>query len=1125
MEKVILLGGRAHRLLPEIIAQVGAAYRKGFPCLLLVPEQYTLQAELELIQRLSLPGFFNIQVLSPSRLTQRIFDAAGTDGRVPIDTRGKQIALSRSLLSAKNKLTYYARATGQRGFVEKLSTLIADFKRGNMTPAMLSSYAETLPQGTQRLKFSDMALAWAGYEEQLSGRFVDGEDVQAEAVNRLAKSGLCQDACVFVYGFDILPPAFCRLLTQAAVLCAKLTVALLMDRPTARDGHLFRPVRKSAVRFSQLLKAAGIPYQWTYLPFTPLASAPAIAHLEENLFAYPAKVYEGPPEGIFLHAAPNPYAEVHQAAAHLMLLHKQGIPWQEMAVVAGSMDAYGNILHAVFSSYRIPFYLEEKTPAISHGLIRFLLFSLRAATRGYLRSDVLTVVKSGYAPLPLEACYQLENYALAYGISGDRWRKPFTRGNPEEIATMEPARKALIAPLETLRNALREAREATDSLRAIFSLLEQVNAYETLQRDEERLLSLNMAAQASQNRQVWQFILGTLDQMHDLLAGSRAPSAHVASWLEAGFAAGQLSSLPPTPGAVLLGEIGHAMPGTVQVLFALGLQDGLLHKEGGSLLRDEERLSLEQASGSPLGLTDEGRDLMARVDLVKTLSLPTARLYLSHAQAAQDGQAQRPAAFLTQLRSRLFPGLVESGGVTGPTGAILPLSPEPALHSLALRLSALWDGTSVTEALPGPWLDAWTWLISSPEYQKSALAILNALTQRIAADPLKPETAAALFGKQTMSASRLEEYAQCPYRHFVHYGLQPVPRKEWAVAPADVGTFFHEAMRGFTEKAKTHKAWPEISRQECNDLMGEVLQPLTKLWEDGPLSDNAQCLALGQRYIRIIQRAAWMFTRHAKESSFRPSRAEVSFGFPESILPPISLSLPDGSIALVRGIIDRVDRYQGDEGVYIRVVDYKSGARELDPAQLWYGLQMQLLLYLMAALPSEKGAQPAGAFYFHVDDPLAEVDSDLAEAAEEKIAEKLRLKGISLADVQITRAMDHQEEGFSLGNPLKKDGTPKQNALALTLEQMNELLAHAKDTAQALAGAMRQGRIDIAPVRTGTLNACEYCEYATICRWDPRLPGARPRMLAPLTMEDLRAALTPGGFPGSGDCIKGKNTL
>jgi ATP-dependent helicase/nuclease subunit B len=217
--------------------------------------------------------------------------------------------------------------------------------------------------------------------------------------------------------------------------------------------------------------------------------------------------------------------------------------------------------------------------------------------------------------------------------------------------------------------------------------------------------------------------------------------------------------------------------------------------------------------------------------------------------------------------------------------------------------------------------------------------------------------------------------------------------------------------------------------------------------------------------------------------------------------------MADGAEVLLRGVIDRVDLYEGDGSVYLRVVDYKSGRKELDPTQIYWGLQLQLLMYLMAALSAKPGAEPAGAFYFHIDDPLVDLDEGLRERAEREIAQRLRLRGIVLADTAVVGFMDR--DGTSMKQVFNKDGTLSAFASAASLEEMHNLLDHAKRTAEKLASSMRKGGIAVSPAKTNTFSACKFCEYAGVCRWDARLPGARPRFLSPLSLEELKALTVP----------------
>lgn len=254
--------------------------------------------------------------------------------------------------------------------------------------------------------------------------------------------------------------------------------------------------------------------------------------------------------------------------------------------------------------------------------------------------------------------------------------------------------------------------------------------------------------------------------------------------------------------------------------------------------------------------------------------------------------------------------------------------------------------------------------------------------------------------------------------------------------------------------------------------------------------------------MRDVRRAAWLLTRHARNSHFVTDGAEVAFGEPGG-LPPVILTLGDGRRVALRGKIDRIDRYEGDHGLYLRIIDYKSSPRDMDPTRLWYGLQLQLLIYLQAASQSRPGALPAGAFYFTVRDPMVSADEDVKAEAERLIARALRLEGVVLAETEVVDAMDAQEKEFSLGKVFNKNGEVSATADAYDLSEMRALLEHARQTAAELTDRIREGRIDIAPAQLAQWSACDTCDYAAVCRRDPALPGGEKRCLTPLTRQEL----------------------
>lgn len=1087
-----ILGARTRRLWPQLREQVARSREQGRRCLLLVPEQYTLQAERDLIRELALPGFFEIEVFSLSRFIQRLFLLGGSN-RVRVDGNGKNIALARALLSCRKDLKYYARSVSRRGFIAQSGEWIADMKRAQITPEQLQQYAAALPPSAYAQKMADLAQIYQGYSDILADKFVDGEDVLAGAIAALPDAHLVQDADVFVYGFDVITDDFARLLCAIAAQCHQAWVYLVMDRDTAPDGDCFEPVRDSAERLRSRLRQAGISREWLWLDAkaAPLDAPEDIRVLEGSLLRPAPAPYANIPEHISLFEAATPYAEAHYIAQEILACAKRGVPYEEMAVLCGNLPDYASILDTVLGQYGIPAYIAVKEPLLSHGIIRLLLSGVRAATGGYRTEDMLSLVKSGFAPLTQSEGWQLENYVLTYGITGARWREPFVRGSEDERLIPEQARQKLYPILKRMQDGLREAHDAAQSLQALMDFLLDCDAYNTLLAKEEALIQAGFNDQAVRARQVWTHLLALLEQMHEIAGGARIAGTTVAAWIEAGLLEEGISSLPPSEGCVTVGEIGNLIAFEPQVTFACGLNGDGAGAADHALLTEEEKRTACADMAAYLGMREDERDLMTELDMWKALSSPRKMLYLSHAQANQAGEPLRAAPVLAAIR-RIFPKMSVLGAVNYTQGALHAVAPGPMLDELGLRLRA--------GNLQGEWLEAFRWLWQHPSYHAQAAALLSGAQEDAQQERLSPSLARSLFTDRVVSISRLESYAACPYQHFVQYGLRPQERKEWTLDQRDRGVFYHAAMEGFTRALTADPQWPNITKRACDALMDAAMQPLTEQWKEQAIGDSARARAEGKRYMQVCKRVAWTFTKGAMQSKFRPLYGEVCFGYPGGP-PPLTLVLRDGSKVSVRGRIDRIDRYDSGEAVYLRVVDYKSGMQKLEPGRIHMGMQLQLLLYLEAALAADKEALPAGAFYQWMGDPL--IDPEKRGMIESEIARRLCLKGVMLSDVQVAQWMDASTPPVSIEDVFNKSGEPRKGKMVCTLEELYRLIDAAHNTAVRLTEEIRSGEMPVAPVNDkGTLISCQNCTFAGVCRRDPRNPQG-DRALAAIALSDL----------------------
>lgn len=477
-----ILTARPHRLLAEVVRRIGEAAGRGEPCMLLVPAQYTLQAEIEIMTRLNLPGSFLIDVLSPGRLQGRVFERAGLPERTMFDERGKCMVLSAILEEEKDSLTVYraAAASGAPGFTARLSSLIASFKRSGKTADEVAAAAEQMEPGGARDKLLDAARLYAAYELRMAGELADAEDVSREMRLRMARAGVLDGRHVFVYGFDMITPTFAAELVHMAGLCRSLTLAVETDANGAPDGYPLAPVNFSLERLSKLAGENGAAIEREESR-SHLDAPDDLQFMERALFALGPKPFDGAPAHVFLRAASGMRQEVHIAAGEMRRLMRAGET--QMAVVYPKGSGYGALLASILPMYGLSAYVAKKRPAGAHPLCRFVLSALAAVSSGWRAADVLECAQSGFMGLTGEEADALCAYCEGADVRGEALKKPFryARGvTEEELAQLEISRAKIAAPLLVLQKALKAAQNADDTVVAIVRLLEDVGAFDTL---------------------------------------------------------------------------------------------------------------------------------------------------------------------------------------------------------------------------------------------------------------------------------------------------------------------------------------------------------------------------------------------------------------------------------------------------------------------------------------------------------------------------------------------------------------------------------------------------------------------------------------------------------------------
>ena len=776
-----IITARVHRLLDECVRRIGEMAAQGERCMFLVPAQYTLQAEIEIMSRLNLEGTFLIDVLSPGRLQSRVFERAGQPDRVIFDERGKCMVLSEIIEQQKEDLTIY-RAPAQQaapGLAAKFSALIADFKRSGKTAADLQQILLEMDEGQRKTpafeKLRDAALIYAAYEQRMAGRLADAEDISREMLSRMARSGVLSGQHVFIYGFDMITPTFAAELVHMAALSKSLTLAVETDDNGVPDGRLYAPVNFSLERLGQLAAQQGIAIKREKLD-CELAAPHDIAVMERQLFALGAKGAQEAPEAIEVRAVSSMRQEVHLCGARIRRLMMAGMDASSIAVVYPKGSGYGALMESILAQYGVTAYVSGKRAAGAHPLCRFVMAALRVVSQGWRAADITECVLSGFLGLDREHADALCAYIEGMEIRGEAFKKPFRfiKGDDEaQLSELNASRETVAQPLMRLQKALAGAKSADHTITAVLDLLEEVEAFEQLGNMRTELQLAGLHTEAEDCAQVWNLLMETLDQLHTLLEGSGASATLMLSLLQSGLSALELAALPPADGAVICGEIGNVRTAQVRVLFALGMNDSAGSGSAG-LLSDQEREEAAGVTGAYLGMSQAERAALEQLDILKALCGVKERLILSYALADETGRALREGSAVQALR-RIFPAMHVGGGLMADELEEMLTAPDAALEAMSVHLSAAADGQ---QELGERYAGAYAALSRSEQGRGKLLCVTRQLGES-AQRKLESTQARALYGRPVMSVSRLETFAQCPYRHFVRYPWETNRTKVW----------------------------------------------------------------------------------------------------------------------------------------------------------------------------------------------------------------------------------------------------------------------------------------------------------------------------------------------------------
>jgi len=803
-------------------------------------------------------------------------------------------------------------------------------------------------------------------------------------------------------------------------------------------------------------------------------------------------------------------------------------------MVVRSLDTYENFLLTACRDYDIPIFIDQKRPIRHHPLLDLLRSALSLVQDNFPYEAVMRCLKGGLFPLDIGAIDKLDNFLLATGFRGARWLSTEdwvlrahaapdeSHATPDEshpaAAELNALRRKIVPYFAALHRQISAGKTVHDFTSSLLELLESLKVAEILQAWAQESEAEQDVEAARLHTQVLGAVLDLLAQLEEILGSSEVSLAEYIGILEAGLEGIRLGLIPPSLDQVMVVEAGRSRAPEVEYALVLGLNDGIFPARAPSqgVFSDSEKENLA-ALGLDLGSTARRKVFEEQFLLYTALTRAKRGMWLSYTAADDKGATLLPAVELKALLS-LFPDLAvrhESVEVPATDEAVLARLVHPRMALEAL-------GTSLRQAKAGNFTpricwDVYSHLLLSPQWQAETGQVAQALFYTNTEPPLS-QSLQRRSSRRILrgSVSRLEKFNACPFAYFAAFSLKLRERKIYKLASVDIGNFYHLALEKFGDKLAERKVtWADLDENTCRAISSELAQDLQPIIQDNILTSTQRHSFLGRKLQRVVERSALVLARHAKQGRFTPLKAELGFGH-GGILPALTFTLADGTVMELTGRIDRLDTAGGKEGIFIRIIDFKSGLNKLTPIEVYHGLRMQLLTYLEVALRFGQeltgcAVKPAGALYFQVHDPLVSANRPLSkEEAEEQVLLAYRTTGMVVADAEAILLMDSKIGTKSALVPVAlnaKDKSVKKGAEVWSTEQLVAMRTHLEAVFIRSGEAIMSGDISIAPSSLAQETACRYCAYKAVCQFDPLLQGNSYRELQNMKADAVWAAL------------------
>ncbi len=1077
--------GRAGSGKTELLYDIMGKYAQDKEIILIVPEQFSFEAEKQVYRKFGAKKAKNIKVLSFTRLSYDIFKLYGGAKTVLSDMQ-KQLLMAVTLNELKDELKVYNSYKKNTAFVKSMVETLDDLKSAGADSKDIENISKICNEKELKEKLSDLSEIYTAYNAVLGKNGADPKDNLKKAIRKAVEGKYFKDKIIFIDSFMAFSPVEHNMLSvmteDAAAIYGAFCTLGFNDK-----SQVFEPVNKTITKMRAYARENNLEVDVQMAENSFKTSA--LNNIERYFLTDDEISGERLADGINLYEAKNPYDEVLNIAAAIKeLVCDKGYKYKEIAVITRELSPYEKILPRVFRKFDIPYYMDSRKDISDMPLIVGLNAFLNCSVNGLTTENLIKCAKSPLSPLEGVDSSKLENYCYMWSIKSDEWKQDFT-ANPsgiseelsendiEELKEINGFRKAVYEPVRDFVQKIRDTDGRSYAM-AIYELLDSLNAYDKILEFASDMPEEKQNEYKSLQKSAWDNFMDILDIFANLIGDTKMSAIAYGELMQLCLDNCDLGQIPQTLDHVIVGKADRIRPDNVRAVFVIGCIEGVFPAEisSGGILSDNDRGKIQNL-GLNLTADVEERETYECYYAYFALTRPSEKLYVSYPVSELNGSENRPSVIYTEVKR------ISGAEETEHNESFYSVwNTDTAIESL----SENYDNEEYKTVLED--------FISEDENRTEILKKLEIAREKPCHQIKNTELAQNLFGKNMrISPSKLDNFYSCKFSYFSQNALKIRKRQKVDVSAVETGKLIHYIMEKMIN--------PIYSKEKnFTELTDDERDKLVKKYLDEYMNENIGNANLNSRIKYLFERIGDNMTlimKHLSEelsqSKFKPVYFEEKIGL-DGRIKSVPIKCNDGSKIVVEGVVDRIDCLVKNGKKYYRVVDYKTGRKNFSEADVYYGLNMQMLIYLFAICPEisdNSDVLPAGVLYMPSKNVISSVDSNsTTEEILKTKNETMKMNGIILDDNDVIAGMEREAENTEgksfkcvyIPVTIKKDGTLGSDSSVANLAKMRELKDKVEENIKKMCEILHSGNIEAVPtVSAYKVDPCEYCIYKTAC--------------------------------------------